>query len=173
MGVDTLHAAGAAAKVPSRLGKETEAVLGATQPDGSTLKGNEAAAAVDDEKDVTQDGFDKDHELRYGPRRTAVLFFLMAIAGVGVWLFFRWRSRRRQDRFRKLKGKGRAGKSRRSKREGGIRLETGRAPEAAPVYRDPEPFETAPIFDVGDEEEDEEAQGDMGRSADPWRDDQK
>ena len=58
-------------------------------------------------------------------------------------------------------------------------METGgRAPEEerAPVFREPEPLETAPVFDVGEEDDftdDEEAQGDMGRSPDPWRDDRK
>lgn len=191
MGVDTLHAAGHAAKVPSRIGKETEAVLGATQPDGSTLKENEAAAAAalaagktpSGGKDVTQDGFDRDHERIYGPRRTAVLFFLLALAGVGVWGFFRWRAGRRKERYRRKKGKGRAGGIRLSPNSRA--LEEGR-PEVA--YQEPESLETTPVFDVGEdddfeeeryreedgeEEEEEEEPGDLGRTANPWQEGQE
>ena len=152
----------------------------------STLKGNEEAAAEANgdkgaAKDVTHDGFDKDHELRYGPRRTAVLFGLLGVVGVGVWLFFRWRSQRRQQRSRHRKGKGRAAR-RSERRAGSIRLETGAREDEAKrevPYHDPEPLETTPVFDVGEEDdydedaEDEEAYGDMGRSANPWQEDRK
>lgn len=185
MQVDTLHAAGPAARVPSRIGKETEAVLGATHPNGTTLQAVDEAAKAKElaqaaEKDVTEDGFDKDHELTYGPRRSAVLFLFLVIVVLAVWAFFRWRSGRRREKYRKLKGKGRA-----------IRLEHGNGSRAdlseaareagARKYQDrppapPEPVETVPVFDVGDEddyddesEDDPESQGDLGKAAsNPW-----
>ncbi|KAK4704188.1 hypothetical protein P7C70_g2025, partial [Phenoliferia sp. Uapishka_3] len=180
MGVDTLHAAGPAAKVPSRLGQETEAVLGATQPDGQTLKVNEDAAAEANGdklplKDVTHDGFDKEHELMYGPRRTAVLFLFLTVFGVGIYLFFRWRSGRRKERYRKRKGKGRAGDIRL-----GEEVRSGRETRASRKevpYHAPEPLETAAVFDIGEEDEfedeaEEESYGDLGSSPN-WEPDRK
>lgn len=185
MQVDTLHAAGPAARVPSRIGQETEAVLGATHPNGTTIKAVEEAAKAKElaeaaEKDVTEDGFDKDHELTYGPRRTAVLFLFLIIVVLVVWAFFRWRSGRRREKYRKLKGKGRAirlehGNQSRSDlsaaaRDAGARKYENRPP--API----EPVETVPMFDVGEEDDyddesddDPEVQGDLGKAAsNPW-----
>lgn len=190
MQVDTLHAAGPAARVPSRIGKETEAVLGATHPNGTTIKAIEEAAQAEElakaaEKDVTDDGFDKDHELTYGPRRTAVLFLFLVLVGALVWGFFRWRSGRRREKYRRLKGKGKA-KTRASR---AIRLEqndessaevSSEAEARGRGYRDrpPVPIEaqTAPVFDVGEEDdfdeesdEDPDSQGDLGKPAsNPW-----
>ncbi|KAK4058022.1 Cell death protease [Microbotryomycetes sp. JL221] len=131
MQVDTLHAAGSAARLPSRLGNETEAVLGATHPNGTTIKEVEQALkdltsdsdTVDvndnmgfndgkDESTTTgstdEQGFDKDHELMYGPRRTAVLFLLIVSVVVLLWVILKWRAHKRKQRYRKIKGKGKA-----------------------------------------------------------------
>ncbi|KAM0755570.1 alpha/beta-hydrolase [Meredithblackwellia eburnea MCA 4105] len=182
MQVDTLRAAGQAAKVPSQVGNEANTVLGATHPDGSTLKENEAAAEAANggkspASDMSEDGFDKAHERIYGPRRTAFLFFLLILLGFVVWGFLRWRTNRRRERYRKVKGKG---------REGGIRLDSDiRAAEEARgmgvtlPHQEEEPLETTAVFDVGEEDEFEdaddlenseeiEAHGDLGRSENPW-----
>mgnify|MGYP001559341699 FL=1 len=178
MEVDTLHAAGHAALVPSRIGKETEAVIGATHPNGSTLPGVEEAAAAEQssQAELSDDGFNKEHELLYGPRRTIVLFLLLALVGGGVWLFVRWSRGRRRERYRRLKGKGRA----RTR----IRLSEDRAAEGSrratsypppPPPPPPESFETVAVFDVGDdfdeEEEEEDREGDIGRrgGGNPWQ----
>lgn len=180
MQVDTLHAAGHAALVPSRIGKETEAVLGATHPNGSTLPGVEEAAAAEQSSQtaLTDDGFNKDHELLYGPRRTMVLFLLLALVGGGIWFFIRWSRGRRRERYRKIKGKGRA----RTR----IRLPEDRAAEEGTRSRSyppppppppPESFETVAVFDVGvdfeEEEEESDHEGDIGRGGrgNPWQED--
>jgi len=186
MQVDTLHAAGPAARVPSRIGKETEAVLGATHPNGTTVKAIAEAAKAKElaeaaEKDVTEDGFDKDHELTYGPRRTAVLFLFLIIVGVAVWTFFRWRSGRRREKYRKLKGKGRAirlehGNESRADLSGAAREAGTRRYQDRPPPAPVEPVETVPVFDVGEEDDydedsddDPESQGDLGKAAsNPW-----
>ncbi|BGP12710.1 hypothetical protein JCM10213_008848 [Rhodosporidiobolus nylandii] len=187
MQVDTLNAAGAAAKVPSRVGKQQEAILGATHPNGTTLAGaSEAAGAADGDapsansEKVTDDGFDKHHEAYYGPRRTAALVFLLLVVVGSIWAILRWRTSRRRERYRRLKGKGRA-----------VRLEergSSAGARGAPAFRDrvdePEPTEapeTVAVFDVGEEDEeddserdswekDEESWGDLGRQGDEsWR----
>jgi carboxypeptidase D len=190
MQVDTLNAAGSAAKIPSRIGKQQEAVLGAVHPNGTTLGGDFAVGDVDPtspDKDVTEDGFDVEHERYYGPRRTAALVFLLLLVVAALWFLLRWRTRRRQERYRRLKGKGRA-----------VRLEErssstaaqGRGSESegrrSGAYRDrgtdPIPYEepeTVAVFDVGaesDEEEgeedsfekDEESWGDIGRTSESY-----
>ncbi|KAK4054916.1 Cell death protease [Microbotryomycetes sp. JL201] len=116
MQVDTLHAAGSAARIPSRIGKETEAVLGATHPNGTTIKEVEEAARLEQETKqglteadlLTEDGYDKDHELTYGPRRTAVLFLLIVMIVLILWGVLKWRSVKRREKYRKMKGKGKA-----------------------------------------------------------------
>lgn len=153
MGVDTLHAAGHAAVIPSRIGHETEAVLGATRPDGSALN----PVVVDETpasppKSVTEDGFDKDHERLYGPRRTLVLFVLLVASGVALWAFFRWRGSKRRERLRRMKGKGRVSPS---PLEEGIRLREGygkveREPDAEGEAEQAD--EGGPVFDVGEED---------------------
>jgi hypothetical protein len=100
--------------VPSRIGSETEAVLGATHPNGTTIKEIEEAARLEAElaahggvdgqglggsgggsgggaRTVTEDGFDKEHEARYGPRRTAVLFLSICGVAFALWALLRWR----------------------------------------------------------------------------------
>ncbi|KAI5477048.1 carboxypeptidase D [Pseudohyphozyma bogoriensis] len=159
MQVDTLHAAGAAAQVPSRIGKETEAVLGVTQPDGTTLETLTDAESDAEVKDITEDGFDKDHELIYGPRRTAALFVLLLAVMAAVWAFFRWRERRRRSRYRRMKGKGR--------RQSNVRMtsseaEAGRRERVVTPVPD-EPLETTKVFDVGEDDEYEDAASLGGR----------
>ena len=157
MGVDTLHAAGHAAVIPSRIGHETEAVLGATRPDGSAI-----SPVVPDtdattlKPSVTEDGFDKDHERLYGPRRTLVLFVLLAALGLAVWAFFRWRREKRRARYRRMKGKGREeqeGGGGAGGLEEGIRLREGYGRVAGE-----ERAETVPVFDVGEDDEWEQEQ---------------
>jgi carboxypeptidase D len=196
MQVDTLNAAGAAAKIPSRIGKQQETLLGAVHPNGTTLSGSQLAAGEADstssDKDVTEDGYDVEHERYYGPRRTGALVFLLLLVVGAIWAILRWRTRRRQERYRRLKGKGRA-----------VRLEersssasaAGRGGESegrrSGAYRDrgtdPIPYEapeTVAVFDVGAEsdeesdeerdsfEKDEESWGDLGRAGEgggnPW-----
>jgi len=161
MGVDTLHAAGHAAVIPSRIGHETEAVLGATRPDGSALNpAPEELEAAAPPKSVTEDGFDKDHERLYGPRRTLVLFVLLFALGMAVWAFFRWRKEKRRARYRRMKGKGREV---RGAGAGGIGLEEGiRLREGYGRVEREEPAETVAVFDVGEEDDWEEG-GDHDR----------
>lgn len=207
MGVDTLHAAGSAALIPSRVGKhETDSVLGATSPDGSTLSGVAeaaalaAAAAAEEAKsvEITEDGFNKYHEMLYGPRRTAVLFVMLLVVGFALWGFFRWRSGQRRRASTRRKGKGRA-KDHIRLEESDVEAVGGRGSRTS--YRDrpsggagaagagagaglaasSEPLETTAVFDVGEEDEfeeseletsdDSDAEGDIGRGAktNPWR----
>ncbi|GAA6032845.1 hypothetical protein JCM8097_000825 [Rhodosporidiobolus ruineniae] len=193
MQVDTLNAAGSAARIPSRIGNEQAAVLGAVHPNGTTLPGAELAVDADadtsNEKEVTEDGFDIDHERYYGPRRTAALVFLLVVVGGAIWAILRWRTRRRKARYRRLKGKGRAMPRLGDSEEGGYELEEGRQPGAA-AFRDddrsagsrkraePVPTETpetAAVFNVGEDDDDEdeddsfekvdeEGWGDLGRA---------
>lgn len=166
MGVDTLHAAGHAAVIPSRIGHETEAVLGPTRPDGSALNPIVADPELDTAKpSVTEDGFDKDHERLYGPRRTLVLFVMLAALGVAVWAFFRWRREKRRASYRRMKGKGRevgGGQAGGGGLEEGIRLgERGGGREGYGRVEGEERAETVAVFDVG-EEDDWEEQGREG-----------
>ncbi|GAA5850271.1 hypothetical protein JCM8547_001073 [Rhodosporidiobolus lusitaniae] len=207
MQVDTLNAAGAAAKIPSRIGSQPESVLGAVHPNGTTLSGAELAAGLAGSSDsstgtgaeekVTHDGYDVEHERYYGPRRTAALVLLLVLVVGAVWGVLRWRTKRRADRYRRLKGKGRAS-IRLEERDSGRRRSSsgGRGggggyrdlPSAATVGRGHEPIpteapETVAVFDVGDEDEseeeerdsfekgDEESWGDLGRAGEgnnPW-----
>ncbi|GAA5835285.1 hypothetical protein JCM11251_006669 [Rhodosporidiobolus azoricus] len=199
MQVDTLNAAGSAAKIPSRIGSEPEVVLGATHPNGSTLagavelaNGNNGALlpgqdGKEGEKDgTTEDGYKIEHELYYGPRRTAALVFLLVVIVGAVWAILRWRGKRRRERYRRLKGKGREERGR--ERGGAVRLEErGGAgePRASTSFRDdvreegadqprrerqPQPplerAETVAVFDVGEEDssdgEDEDSSWEKG-----------
>lgn len=106
MQVDTLNAAGASALIPSRIGKiETEVILGATQPDGTAL---EKAIIVEKKPELSNDGFDREHELLYGPRRTILLFGFLTAFVILFWGICSWRRGRRRSKFRASKGKGRA-----------------------------------------------------------------
>lgn len=186
MQVDTLHAAGPAARVPSRIGSETEAVLGATHPNGTTIKEVEEAVKLEAEaaklaeNDVTDDGFDKSHELQYGPRRTAVLFAVIVFIAVVLWALLRWRGGRRRERYRRLKGKGKAIRLEENAPRDASLLPTSRAevrsarPSSAPKQQ---PVQAAEIFDVGEEEEEDDNSndpdlgGDLGkvqREQNPW-----
>lgn len=171
MEVDTLHAAGHSAKVPSRIGAEIEAVIGATLPNGTTLPSLSSTNSTADlpmGRVEDEDGFDRVHEAFYGPRRTAlVVLLLLGVVGF-FWGFLRWR-RGRGVQYgkvgkiarpaRKSKGKGR-----------GIRLEDTEAREME--LRRAEEMERAErgaaIFDLGEEGESSEDDGDIGHSKNPW-----
>ncbi|GAA5976758.1 hypothetical protein JCM11641_000861 [Rhodosporidiobolus odoratus] len=208
MQVDTLNAAGASAKIPSRIGKEQEAVLGATHPNGTTLAGTELAlgggggggldsdASTSETEKVMEDGLDIHHEAYYGPRRTAALVVLLVLVVGAVWAILRWRTTRRRERYRRLKGKGRAIRldDRDSEAEPGSARRGHAFRDHAAVDRsrhEPipiEPTETVQVFDVGEEDEsemseeeerrrggrdDEERWGDLGRTGEksnPWMD---
>lgn len=176
--------------------------MGATHPDGSTLPGLEEAAAAElaaqKEAALASDGFDKNHELLFGPRRTVLLVLLLVVLGIAVWAFVRWSAKRRRERYRRLKGKGR----RRGLKGKGIRLEQRERDEreerSSREYSDfesrgsrrvgaiPAPLETAQVFDVGEDDDtfgdegfehlerdtEEDAldeEGDLGRAENPWR----
>ncbi|GAA5926332.1 hypothetical protein JCM3775_000987 [Rhodotorula graminis] len=131
MQVDTLHSAGSAARIPSRVGSEAATILGATHPNGSTLAGaldalspgsSSSSSSLDldadldgsssplsgDKDALAHGGFDIEHERTYGPRRTAALVVLLALVGGLVWGVVHWRKARRRERYRRAKGKGRA-----------------------------------------------------------------
>lgn len=206
MQVDTLHAAGHSAQIPSGIGSANSSVLAATQPDGSallpTIEQQETADLVLEAAKLgtlTTDGFDKEHELQYGPRRTLLLFLALILVGFGWWSLCRWRGSRRKERYRTLKGKGRATPSVRSKRgknRNGIRLEDDLEDGARGSYKEPprskekeSSRKKSIVFDLGDEVEkgsagaiftveeedegeesgDDSDQGDMGRSDNPWK----
>lgn len=161
MQVDTLHAAGSSALVPSRIGNETEAVLAPMHLNGTTLVSPLSPAEIEEEN-VTIDGFDRDHELQYGPRRTVVLFVMIAFIAVTIWGFVRWsRERRRKLAYKRMKGKGRSGKGNRT------------LVYDAPITGE----EEEEMFEVGDEEEEDEegedAHGDIGRGGSPWTEGQR
>lgn len=178
MEVDTLHAAGHSAKVPSRIGAEVEAVIGATLPNGTTLPSlaspNSTTNLPTSSKIEDIDGFDRQHEAFYGPRRT-VLVFLLLLAVIGFfWGFLRWRRGMRGVQYGKV---GKRSNGRKGKGKGrGIRLEENEARnEAREVeMRRQEELEReergAPIFDLGEEEgESSEDDGDIGHSKNPWQ----
>lgn len=113
IGIDPLLAAGDASRVPSRIGQASaakEAVIGKVAPDGGTLTGvieqhekeaaaaaSSAAAAVDNYEEAGQP-IDKERELLYGPRRTAVLVCIVFAAIVAVYALLRWRAAQRRAR---------------------------------------------------------------------------
>lgn len=126
MGVQTLDAAGDASRIPSRIGRvgsttTDDSIIGKIAPDGGTLPGvlsshseaaaaaaSSLAAAVDQAGEfgfgaTTGDGivFDKERELTYGPRRTAVLVVIIAVTAVGFCALLRWRARSRRSAARK------------------------------------------------------------------------
>lgn len=202
--VDTMHSAGAAAQIPSRIGPEVETVLGATHPNGTSLVDllNLASGGAENENGAESDGFgggivigtvgdDIEHERKYGPRKTAALVGLLVLLGAAVWAVLRFRKRQRRERYRRIKGKGRATRH--------LDEETDLSePESRLRSRDPIP--SIAVFDVGeykeqeDRSEDEEERfghdrrgvrfsedqadraGDIGRAADdanPFREDQQ
>lgn len=175
MEVDTLHAAGHSAKVPSRIGAEVEAVIGATLPNGTTLPSlsspNVTSNLPSSSRIEDIDGFDREHEAFYGPRRTAlVVILLLGVVGF-FYGFLRWRRGMRGVQYgkvgkRSVARKGSKGKGR------GIRLEESEAREVE--LRRAEEMEReergAPIFDLGEEEgESSEDDGDIGHSKNPWQ----
>lgn len=110
IGIDPLTAAGDGSRIPSRLSGsgESNAVLGKVSPDGDTLPAvksqqkqqaaaaaSSAAAAVDKEGQEGQP-IDKERELRYGPRRTAVLFSIIVCVTLAIYGLLRWRVRQRR-----------------------------------------------------------------------------
>ena len=111
IGIDPLVAAGDPSRVPSRIGQQAagkEAVIGKVAPDGGTLPGvieqqekeaaaaaSSAAAAVDNFEEDGQP-IDKQRELLYGPRRTAVLVCIVSAAILALYGLLRWRARQRR-----------------------------------------------------------------------------
>ncbi|TNY19757.1 Alpha/Beta hydrolase protein [Rhodotorula diobovata] len=101
MQVDTLHSAGSAARIPSRVGAQPATVLGATHPNGSTLvdssgdvllsspdaalllpgggEGDTPPEQQGRQKELSDEGYDIAHERFYGPRRTAALVVLLVL----------------------------------------------------------------------------------------------
>ncbi|BGO96609.1 Cell death protease [Rhodotorula toruloides] len=193
MQVDTLHSAGSAAKIPSRIGSSPEAVLAPTHPNGTalvppsvldtTLDGVEADGSAEK---VIEDGYDVEHERQFGPRRTAALVvFLLLIVGA-LWGIVHWRKAARRERYRKSKGKGRASvplDERRQQRESkrGHRRDEGAYHDDRPEPTPDEAPETVAVFDIGEEDEydeeerrvgrryeddeDEDGKGDLGKAA--------
>lgn len=168
MQVDTLNAAGVSALIPSRIGvAELEVILGATKPDGSALDSTlkEVADAAVIEKEISEDGFDKDHELMYGPRRTFLLFLFLLLGVFCFWMFCQWKRSKRRSRFRGRKGKG---KSKGKKRGAAVQLDSTQY--QASYTEDSNPFqddslkdnnfEGENVFDLGEEEEGEEEEED-------------
>lgn len=109
-GIDTLNAAGAGSKVPSTVGNGNGNVLGKISPEGETLESvkdelEKQAAAVDkaasdavDKAGAEGQPVDKDRELVYGPRRSAVLFLIVLTVALSIYGLLRWRIRRRHQR---------------------------------------------------------------------------
>lgn len=180
--VDTMHSAGSAARIPSRIGSEVETVLGATHPNGTSLSdllrlaspgtsdqgelGSGSAAAGGGEivigGGVGED--DIEHERKYGPRKTAALVVLLLVLGGALWGILHWRSgRRRRERYRRLKGKGRAP----SGHGRGDEEEEARIGHPAAAT---EPIPSIAVFDVGEYEDDTRSEGaEGGRDNDPYQ----
>lgn len=200
MQVDTLHSAGSAAKIPSRIGSSPEAVLAATHPNGtalvppSVLDANLDGADADGPAEkVIEDGYDVEHERQFGPRRTAALVVFLLLTVGALWAIVHWRKAARRERYRRLKGKGRAAVSlddRRERRESsrGTRRGDGAYHDDRPEPMPDEAPETVAVFDIGEEDdydeeewrlgqpdeddEDEDGKGDLGKAAEdsnPWR----
>jgi hypothetical protein len=109
-GIDTLNAAGAGSKVPSTIGQGDGNVLGKISPEGETLESvkdelEKQAAAVDkaasdavDKAGSEGQPVDKERELVYGPRRSAVLFLIVLTVTLAIYGVLRWRARTRHQR---------------------------------------------------------------------------
>ncbi|GAA5876309.1 hypothetical protein JCM3774_003719 [Rhodotorula dairenensis] len=176
--VDTMHSAGSAARIPSRIGSEVETVLGATHPNGTSLSdllrlaspgssdqddpGSGSAAAGGGGIVIGGGAVDDiEHERKYGPRKTAALVVLLLLLGGALWAILHWRrSRWRRERYRRLKGKGRApsghGARAGEEEEGQVghrTAATGSIPSIA-------------VFDVGEYEDDMRSEGAGDRSGD-------
>ncbi|GAA5908210.1 uncharacterized protein JCM6883_004309 [Sporobolomyces salmoneus] len=158
--------------------------------DGSSTSGGKEGKEIDavtGEK-ILEDGFDINHERYYGPRRTVALVLGFLVLGVAGWFGLRWRRRKRMERTR-ARGNGARWKGKR--RESAIRLDEREIGyERSRMMDDHQDVEarvggsrgerketTTTMFDVGeedaesgieDEEEDEDAWGDLGRQADQW-----
>ncbi|GAA5980646.1 hypothetical protein JCM10908_001720 [Rhodotorula pacifica] len=165
--VDTMHSAGSAARIPSRIGSQVETVLGATHPNGTSLSdllslasGNEASTEKGELAGVTSGivigggGDDIEHERIYGPRKTAALVVLLLLLAGAVWAILHLRKGRRRERYRRLKGKGRAAAGRHhardddDEREEHVGLSTTRKTSRS------EPIPSIAVFDVGEYEDD-------------------
>lgn len=109
-GIDTLKAAGAGSNVPSTIGDGHGNVLGKISPEGETLDSvkselDKQAAAIDkaasdavDKAGAEGQPIDKERELIYGPRRSAVLFIIILTVSIAVYGLLRWRARVRHQR---------------------------------------------------------------------------
>lgn len=179
--VDTMHSAGSAAVIPSRIGSEVETVLGATHPNGTSLSdllkfASGGAGAQDELGTGSVEGGgrivigggggvdDIEHERKYGPRKTAALVVLLLLLGGAVWAILHWRRHRRRERYRRLKGKGRAAPRNRRRRE-----EEGEEEEEhvgiTTRMAASEPIPTIAVFDVGEYEDDTRSEGAGGGGA--------
>lgn len=109
-GIDVIRAAGAGSKIPSTIGNGNGNVLGKISPEGETLDSvkseldkqaaavNKAASDAVDKAGEEGQPIDKERELIYGPRRTAVLFFIVLLVSLAIYGLLRWRARTRHKK---------------------------------------------------------------------------
>lgn len=105
-----MNAAGAGSKIPSTIGQGNGGVLGKISPDGDTLDSvkselEKEAAKIDkalsdavDKAGEEGQPVDKERELLYGPRRSAVLFLIVLTVSLAIYGLLRWRARLRHRR---------------------------------------------------------------------------
>lgn len=98
MNTDFLSAAGGAAKIPSRVGEEQEAIVGETHPNGTSLHGgpdDAAALAAIDKAGGSEPGTGAEAVRQaYYNAGSAALLVLLVLACAAIFLYLRARTRR-------------------------------------------------------------------------------